>query len=149
MNSRRRTVSALTFVALSGTCFTAPAVAHHSAALLYDPSRSVIVEGAVSEFSIGNPHMRIILNVTDTGGGESTWLAEGGSRIVLLRSGWTENELKPGDRITIEGNPSRDNSNKVHILYLTLPDGRRLWGEDAIEPSLLERLRSVDERSGQ
>ena len=141
MNSRRCATAAVTFVLVVGACFTLRAQAHHSAALIYDLSRSVIVEGTVTEFSIGNPHMRIILNVADAQGRESVWLAEGGSRIVLLRSGWEENELKPGDRITIEGNPARDGSSKVHVVYLTLQDGRKLWGEDVIEPSRLEDLR--------
>ena len=65
----------------------APAVwvgAHHSPAMLYDLSREITVEGVVTEYQLGNPHMRIYLDV-DNNGTIEKWLAEGGSRTQLLR----------------------------------------------------------------
>ena len=104
-------------------------VAHHSPAMLYDLSREITVEGIVTEYQLGNPHMRIYLDVDNEGTTEK-WLAEGGSRTQLLRAGWTGNEVGPGDKVTVRGHPSRDGSKLVHMEYLTLPDGTERFTED-------------------
>ena len=62
--------------------------AHHSPAMLYDLTREITVEGVVTEYQLGNPHMRIYLDVDNQGTTEK-WLAEGGSRTQLMRVGWT------------------------------------------------------------
>ena len=105
------------------------AVAHHSPAMLYDLSREITVEGVVTEYQLGNPHMRIYLDVDNEGTIEK-WLAEGGSRTQLLRVGWTGNEVAPGDKVMIRGHPSRDGSKLIHMEYLTLPDGTERFTED-------------------
>lgn len=115
------------------------ALAHHSPALIYDMSREVTISGTVTEFNMGNPHLRIYFDVEADSGTEQ-WMAEGGSRTVLLRAGWAGNELKPGDRISVRGHPARDGSNVIHLQYLTLPDGTEKFGED-LDRSKLERLR--------
>lgn len=104
-------------------------VAHHSPAMLYDLSREITVEGVVTEYQLGNPHMRIYLDV-DNDGTTEKWLAEGGSRTQLLRAGWTGDEVAPGDKVTVRGHPSRDGSKLVHMEYLTLPDGTERFTED-------------------
>ena len=103
--------------------------AHHSPAMLYDLSREITVEGVVTEYQLGNPHMRIYLDVERDGTTEQ-WLAEGGSRTQLLRVGWTGTEVVPGDKVTVRGHPSRDGSKLVHMMYLTLPDGTERFTED-------------------
>lgn len=118
---------------------TGIAGAHHSAALLYEMDKEIEMRGVVTGYELGNPHLRIYFDV-DNNGRTEKWMAEGGSRTVLLRKGWDGNELKTGDVITIQGNPSRDGSNIIHVTYLTLPDGRRLFAED-LDSNLLERRR--------
>ena len=115
--------------------------AHHSAAVLYLLDQQITVEGTVKSFTLGNPHARIFLTVKSTDGAMAEWMAEGGSRTIMLRNGWTGEEVKPGDAIKIIGNPSRDGSNVVHWQRLVLPDGQELWGEDIPEESTLEALR--------
>ena len=117
----------------------AAATAHHSAAMLYDLSKEVTVQGVVTEFQLGNPHLRIYFNV-DADGKTEKWMAEGGSRTVLLRKGWTGTEVKPGDKISIRGNPSRDGSKIMHLEYLILADGTEKYAED-IDPNAIENLR--------
>lgn len=114
--------------------------AHHSAASYYQLDKQITVEGVVTHYTLGNPHARIYMKVTGEDGKEQEWMAEGGSRTVLLRLGWTGEEVKPGDRVKIVGNPSRDGSNVVHWQTLILPNGKQLWGED-LNPEKLEALR--------
>jgi hypothetical protein len=118
--------------------------AHHSPAMLYDLSREITVEGVVTEYQLGNPHMRIYLDVDNEGTTEK-WLAEGGSRTQLLRVGWTGDEVKPGDRVSVRGHPSRDASRKlVHMEYLTLPDGTERFTEDLRVEQFNDRRRRAE-----
>ncbi len=103
--------------------------AHHSPAMLYDLSREITVVGVVTEYQLGNPHMRIYLDV-DKNGKTEKWLAEGGSRTQLMRVGWTGTEVAPGDKVTVRGHPARDGSTLIHMEYLTLPDGTERFTED-------------------
>jgi phenylpropionate dioxygenase-like ring-hydroxylating dioxygenase large terminal subunit len=114
--------------------------AHHSAAVYFDLSKEITVEGVVKEFQLGNPHARIFLTVKGPGGEEQQWMAEGGSRTVMLRKGWTGENVKPGDVVKIVGQPARNGTNVVHWEWLVLPDGKQLWGED-IDPRKLQELR--------
>ena len=115
--------------------------AHHSAAVFYQMDKEITVEGVVTSYMLGNPHARIYMTVKGPNGEDQKWLAEGGSRTVLLRNGWTGDEVKPGDRVKIIGNPSRDGSYVVHWQKLVLADGKQLWGEDVPTPDELEQLR--------
>jgi Family of unknown function (DUF6152) len=124
----------------------APVGAHHSAAVLYQLDKEVTIEGVVTQYTLGNPHARIYLTVKNQDGADEQWMAEGGSRTVLLRKGWTGEEVHPGDVVKIVGNPSRDGSKVVHWERLLLADGRELWGEDFPEPSALEELRGKRHR---
>jgi hypothetical protein len=118
----------LMLVAL-GVVPLAHVAAHHSPAMLYDLTREITVQGVVTEYQLGNPHMRIYLDVDNQGTIEK-WLAEGGSRTQLLRVGWTGNEVAPGDKVTVRGHPARAGSKLVHMEYLTLPDGTERYTED-------------------
>jgi hypothetical protein len=57
--------------------------AHHSPAMLYDLSMEITVTGVVTAYELGNPHMRIYLDVDNQGTTEK-WLAEGGRRAKRL-----------------------------------------------------------------
>lgn len=118
------------------------ASAHHSAALIYDMTREITVSGTVTEYELGNPHLRIYFDVENDGTTEQ-WMAEGGSRTVLLRKGWDGSEFEPGDRVSVRGHPSRDGSNVVHMEYVLLPDGTERFAED-IDANALEQRRRRD-----
>lgn len=124
---------------LAGMLLAGGAAAHHSPAMLYDLGREITVQGVATEYSLGNPHLRIYLDV-DNDGTIEKWMAEGGSRTVLLRKGWDGSEVSPGDVVTIQGHPTRDGSKVVHMQYLTLPDGTVLFAED-LDPNLLDQRR--------
>ncbi|HEY8520122.1 MAG TPA: DUF6152 family protein [Gammaproteobacteria bacterium] len=116
------------------------AAAHHSPAMLYDLTKEITVEGVVTEYQLGNPHMRIYFNVEKDGKTEQ-WLAEGGSRTQLMRAGWTADDVKPGDKVIVRGHPARDGSNLVHMEYLTLPDGTERFAEDVRYEEFNDRRR--------
>lgn len=118
--------------------------AHHNPAMLYDMSREIDVVGVVTEYRLGNPHLRIYLDV-DNNGTTEKWMAEGGSRTVLIRKGWDENVVSVGDRVTIHGHATRDGSLVVHMVNLILPDGTQIYGED-LDGARFEELRQRRDR---
>jgi hypothetical protein len=120
---------------------TVAAPAHHSAAAVFDLDLEIEVQGTVTRFTLGNPHARIFMLVTDAAGDEVQWMAEGGSRTVLLRTGWTNDDIQPGDVVKVIGNPSRDGSPVVHWERVILPDGNERWGEDIPADDVLEQIR--------
>lgn len=113
--------------------------AHHSAGVFYDMNKEITLTGTVTEFRMGNPHLRIYFDMANEAGDTEKWMAEGGSRTVLLRHGWTGNEIKVGDVVTMSGNPSRDGANIVHVKEIELADGSEIFAED-LDPSNAERL---------
>ena len=104
--------------------------AHHSPAMLYDLTREITVMGVVTEYQLGNPHMRIYLDV-DNNGTTEKWLAEGGSRTQLMRVGWTGMEVVPGDKVSVRGHPRARRRREAHSHGVSsLPDGTERFTED-------------------
>lgn len=135
MLTLKRTLPMLLSLAVCGGAF-----AHHSAAVFYKMDEEITLTGTVTEFRMGNPHLRVYFDRVNENGETEKWMAEGGSRTVLLRHNWTGDEIKPGDVITMTGNPSRDeNSNIVHVRDIVLADGREMFAED-LNPDNTQRL---------
>ena len=99
--------------------------AHHGREL-YDPQRMVTVKGIVSKFDFGNPHVLLYFDVKDNNGKAVNWVGETGSPNMMRRGGWNKNSLKPGDSITISGNPARNGFAGMRFLKIVLADGRVL-----------------------
>lgn len=110
-------------VALSGAGL---ASAHHSAAM-FDPSKSVTIQGVVKQFQWTNPHCWLI--VTDANGKLQDWSFEMTSPNLLARVGWRPSTFRPGDKIRIVGAPLRDGSPGAQFKCAVLGDGRTLTYE--------------------
>jgi hypothetical protein len=70
-------------------------------------------------------------------------MAEGANAGVLRRLGWTGDELKAGDRITITGAPSRDGSRALEWRVITRADHTQIGGGNGLpqeREQLLDRL---------
>ena len=90
-------------LSISGLTF-----AHHGSAVSYNMSKSVSMEGTVTEFQWRNPHVYVMYDVKDAQGKVVNWGAETHSPIVCEeQDGWTKSTLKPGDKITITVFPSK------------------------------------------
>jgi len=133
-------------VTLTVLMVTPSAQAHHSSAAFYVTSASITITGTVTEFRFINPHARVYLKVVDEKGQSVVWLAEGANAGVLRRRGWTGDELKPGDRITVTGAPSRDGSPKVEWRVITLADGTEIGGGNNLPKEREELLRRLEQQ---
>ena len=103
-----------------------PASAHHGTNTEYDAEHPLIFHGAVTEFEFVNPHIQIYFDVKDDKGKVAHWAVEGPSPGRLIRMGWSRNEIKAGDRITVTVEPARSGATVGAIRKVVLPSGKEL-----------------------
>ena len=83
------------------------AQAHHANSA-YDRTKSISVTGTVSKWQFINPHVGIFLDVVNEVGEIESWSGEFQSVQDLYRFfSWNKDTFKPGDQVTIIGNPDR------------------------------------------
>jgi len=106
-----------------------PVAAHHSTAN-YDSDKTAKVTGVVSYVSFTNPHSFIDMDVT-VADGKKQYKIFATSKVALLRYGWRPDSVKPGDTITVEGRPDRNDATQLYLLRITFADGT-VWSRDEI-----------------
>jgi hypothetical protein len=92
----------------------APALGHHSAAA-YNTQQEVKINGTVAVYNFKNPHVYMTIQVRKPDGTTGTVDVEAGAASVLNGLGFTKDSLKVGDSVTITGNPSRANPDKMML----------------------------------
>jgi len=113
----------LSCAVLGAALLLAPlAQAHHSNSAFY-VTKVITIKGVVKEFKWTNPHVWVILSVDDGKGNKVDWKAEGRPPGILARAGWTPKILQPGDVVTIDLSPAKDDSASGLIARVTKSDG--------------------------
>jgi uncharacterized protein DUF6152 len=100
--------------------------AHHGTGVAYQVDKLVTLKGTVTEWIWSNPHCGILFDVTDEQGNVVHWGAELGNPHMLSSAGFSRDLLKPGDKVTIVGHPSRSGAPRVEFKSMVLSDGRTL-----------------------
>ncbi len=119
-------------VAFASAIVAMPVVAHHSAAQ-FDFQNTVLLSGEVVEARFANPHMRLILEVTDEERGTRDIEFEGHSRNNMVRQGLLPGMFEIGDTVTIRIAPMRDGTDGGYVVGVRTPDGDevgRITGAD-------------------
>ena len=102
---------------------SAPLLAHHSNAM-YDTTKTITVTGSVTKWQLINPHSALWLEVKNENGAVQLWAGEFTGTLDLYRKfTWNQNTFKPGDRVTIIGNPARNGNPSLMARRVVLANG--------------------------
>ena len=107
--------------------WTAPVLAHHSFATMYDSTKPVEMKGTITKVEWTNPHARFYIDVKDAKGQAQNWNFEMASPNVLTRNGWKRNTLKIGDQVTVGGYVARRVERMAIAGAITDANGRPLF----------------------
>ena len=114
------------FVLASGLILASkPAFAHHSTAE-FDMTAMTTVKGTVTQFEWSNPHAYIHIEAKDDKGNVVEWTAELASLGMLSRINWKRDTVKPGDEITIYGNPAKNGKTLMRLDKIAFANGQEL-----------------------
>ena len=109
---------------------TVPVLAHHSFAAEYE-SKEVTLNGVITKVEWTNPHIYFYIDVKDASGGVVNWAVEGYPPNTLKRTGFTRDDLKVGDAITVTAYPAKDSANRVAGREVTFPGGAKKFAGPA------------------
>jgi hypothetical protein len=94
----------------------------------YRADKSVVIQGSVLRLALGKPQSMLDVQVLDKKGRPVVWVVEWntGTGSALIRP----DTLKPGDKVTVTGNPARDAaSHHLRMRAIVRPaDGWR-WND--------------------
>jgi hypothetical protein len=115
-------------LALVAAGSSAPTLAHHSFAT-YDMATTTTVTGTVREFQWINPHSWIKLSAPDEKGVMQDLAIEAGAVVGLRREGWTRDDFKAGDKVTISFHPRKDGVPGGAFVTAVTASGRKLGSQ--------------------
>ena len=146
---KRRYAGFLAIAAL--VCPVEVARAHHAFSAEFDESRTISVQGVVTEFRLVNPHATMSVDVRDETGKIVKWEVEFAGRLNLAKGGWTPNTIKAGERVTVTGNPTHTGSSRIAFRRLVRADGTELVrpGDKVLDKIEEERRQRARQRSQQ
>src|SRR5690606_10141325 len=93
------------------------AAAHHAVESKFDGEKPMSFDGVVTRVDWRNPHVHVFVDIEGNEGVESNWAVELESPVLLERSGWKRDALRPGDAVSVSGIVARNGT-------------RQIWGED-------------------
>jgi hypothetical protein len=104
---------------------TVTLVAHHGTST-YDMTREIALTGTVKEWTFGNPHTWLWLNVPGTGTQPDEWSIESAPPNYLSGRGWSASTLKAGERLTVLVSPLRTDPRRAILLEVKRANGETL-----------------------
>jgi hypothetical protein len=108
----------------------AQAYAHHSFAATYFEDKTVKIEGKLVQFLFRNPHSFVHIEAPDESGAMQRWAVEWGGAGQLGGQGVTRETLKPGDVVTVTGNPGRNPADhRLRMVTLRRNSDGFGWGQ--------------------
>jgi hypothetical protein len=124
---------ALSAVALVLSLGGGGASAHHGNAA-YDTSKEISVTGTVTKWQFINPHAGIFIAVKGADGKVEEWSGEFQSIQDLYRNHqWNKDTFKPGDVVTLYGNPHRDGEHSLWTSKVVFADGTEVSVRDTYQ----------------
>ena len=130
---QRRVFSIVVASALLGVATQA----HHSISAVYDDTQRVTIEGVVTQFQFVNPHPLVVMDVKDSAGNAQQWRLEMDTHRELADIGFTNDTLKPGERLVIIGSRARRQPQSLYIRRLERPSDGFAYEQVGNSPRLI------------
>lgn len=108
-----------------------PALAHHSFAAEYESKDLVTLTGVITKVEWTNPHIYFYIDVKDASGNVVNWAVEGYPPNTLKRTGFTKDDLKIGDKVTVTAYRAKDSTTRLAGREVTFPDGSKKFAGPA------------------
>ncbi|MCU1334515.1 MAG: hypothetical protein JWO19_96 [Bryobacterales bacterium] len=103
--------------------------AHHSLAAEFDQKKPISLTGTLTKLDWRNPHAWIYMDVKNANGGVDKWECELGSPNAMTRAGFTQDSVKLGDEIVLDGILSKKGTNICSTRTVKAKDGRTVLSQ--------------------
>jgi Family of unknown function (DUF6152) len=124
----------LFFIAAAVLLVASSTFAHHSFGATYETGKSIKLEGTIVQFVYRNPHSFVHVEAPDESGASQRWAVEWGGTSQLAQAGVKRDSLKVGDKVIINGRPSRvPGEYRALMVNLSRPADGFNWGRSANE----------------
>jgi hypothetical protein len=124
----------LFFIGAAALFVASSTFAHHSFGATYETSKSIKLDGTIVQFVYRNPHSFVHIEAPDESGAMQRWAVEWGGTSQLAQAGVKRDSLKVGDKVIINGRPSRvPGEYRVLMVSLSRPADGFNWGRNANE----------------
>lgn len=109
--------------------------AHHSITAVFDTSKQIVLTGELTDVEWVNPHIFLHLKGKVGEAAVQDWKVEGGPPAWYRRSNVSKATFskRVGEKVTINGYPSKDLSPYGYLLKITFADGDSLESVSAAE----------------
>lgn len=104
----------------------APAARAHHSTTSFDMQHPVTATGTVKSLDWANPHVWLYLMVPNEQGGSDEWEIEGPAMATLVRQGWKNTSLKPGDKVHVLMARRKDGGHGATFFKITRDNGEVL-----------------------
>ena len=101
----------------------------------FDHQKPITLTGTVKEVDWNDPHVVVHIAAKEKGGQTKDWRVEMGSLDEMENQGWTDSTIKPGDRITIQGNQAKSEPNFASARMVELASGKKMPAASECHPS--------------
>jgi len=103
--------------------------AHHSLAAEFEQKKPVSLTGTLTKLDWRNPHAWIYMDVKNASGGIDKWECELGSPNAMTRAGFTQDSVKLGDELVLDGILSKKGTNICSTRTVKGKDGRTVLSQ--------------------
>lgn len=95
--------------------------AHHGVVGQFDLSKTLFLDGRITDIDFVNPHSYLYLDVVAADGTTESWNCELRGATALRRSGWGREMFAIGTRVVIEASPDWREPNTCYALTFEFP----------------------------
>lgn len=100
-------------------------LAHHGNSS-FDTTKRLTLKATVTDWTWANPHCFLKFDVTDQKGNVVHWVAETSNPSDMTNLGWSRQDFKPGDHVTVTLQPVKNGQPIGRVIEVVLANGRTL-----------------------